>query len=116
MDGVTSQSQSGPRRKSRLARTLVGVAIVIALLFGSSLLAGNLRADSLTRDYFLAHHGSSTVVNVTIDAESPWIPPFWSVQISGDVIEPGGSSVTYRSHMWLLVEPISGLVVSNGGG
>jgi len=116
MDGVTNQSQSRPRRKSRLARTLVGVAFVIALLFGSSLLAGNLRADSLARDYFLAHHGSSTVVSVTIDAESPWIPPFWSVQISGNVIEPGRSSVTYRSHMWLLVEPISGLVVFNGAG
>jgi hypothetical protein len=116
MDGVTSESQSRPRRKNRLARTLVAVAVVIALLFGSSLLAGNLRADSIARDYFIAHHGSSTVANVTIDAESQWIPPFWSVRISGDVIEPGGSSVTYRSQMQLLVEPISGLVVFNGAG
>jgi hypothetical protein len=99
-----------------LARTLVAVALVVVLLFGGWLVAGTMRADGLARDYFLAHHRSSTVAHVTIDAESPSIPPFWSVQISGDVIEPGQSSVTYRSYMRLLVEPISGFVVSNGAG
>jgi hypothetical protein len=112
----TDQGLRGPKRKGRLARALVAVAIVDALLFGGWLVAGNLRAGGLARDYFLAQHGTSTVVNVTIDAESPWIPPFWSVRISGDVVEPGQSSVTYRSHMWLLVEPVSGFVVVNGAG
>jgi hypothetical protein len=80
-----------------LGRTLVASAVVTALLFGGWLFTGNVRVGGLARDYFLTHHGNSTVVNVTIDAESPWIPPFWTVRIGGDVIEKGSVRSTDRT-------------------
>ena len=116
MDEVSSRPEKRPRRHGRLSRILVAGLVVISLLCGSWLVAGNARVGGFARDYFLAHQGTSTVVNLTIDAESPWVPPFWSVRISGDVVEQDGSSAVYRSYMWLLVEPATGLVVSNGAG
>jgi hypothetical protein len=116
MAEVAIQNRPRPRRKGRLARGLLAAAVVIAVLFAGWLVAGNLRTNGLAREYFLAHHGDSTVSNVTIDAESPWMPPFWSVRISGDVTEPGSAPVAYRSYMWLLIEPITGSVVLNGAG
>jgi len=99
-----------------MARILIGLAVVIILLSGGWLLAGNLRVDGLAYDYFVAHQGGLTVANVTIDAAAPSIPPFWSVQISGDIIAPGPSAVPYRAHMWLRVEPLSGSVALAGPG
>ena len=104
------------RRRGRLGRASIVGAVVTALLLAGWLAAGNSRASGLARDYFLAHHGSSTIQNITIYAESPWMPPFWSVRISGDVLEQGGSTTAYRSQMWLLIEPATGSVVEDGAG
>lgn len=116
MDESSIVPQRNPRHRVRLGRLLIAGALVVALLFGGWIVAGNMRVGGLARDYFLAHHGNSSVVNVTIDAQSPWVPPFWSVRVSGDVVEPGASSAAYRSYMWLLVEPATGSVVPNGAG
>jgi hypothetical protein len=53
---------------------------------------------------------------MTIDAASPGLPPFWEVNISGDVIEAGATTPAYRSNMRLWIEPLSGFVLENGAG
>jgi hypothetical protein len=116
MEEKAIQNRSRPRRNGRRGRYFVAGALIVALLFGGWLVTGNMRADGLARAYFLDRRVGTTVANVTIDAESPWVPPFWSVRISGDVIESGGSNVAYRSYMWLLIEPFTGSVVFNGAG
>jgi hypothetical protein len=113
---MNSDMNPGQPRPRRTARILLGIVVIIALLAGGWLLAGTARVDGLARDYFVAHQGGLTVANVTIDATSLSTPPFWSVQISGDIIAPGPSSVPYRDHMWLRVEPISGTVTLAGPG
>jgi hypothetical protein len=95
---------------------LVRAAVVLAVLFAGWLFVGNLRAEGLARDYFAHGHGTATVTNVTVDAISPAVPPFWEVDISGDVIEAGGTTPAYRSAMRLWVEPFTGVVFMNGSG
>ena len=116
MDGGTSDAEPRPGPRRRAVRILIGAAVVLAVLFASWLFAGNLRAESLARDYFEHSHGTGTVTNVTIDAVSPGVPPFWEVRISGDVIEAGATTPVYRLYMRLWVEPISGYIFVNGAG
>jgi hypothetical protein len=47
---------------------------------------------------------------------SPVVPPFWSVSISGDVIQPGQTRPVYRSYMNVWVEPITGWVILMNAG
>jgi hypothetical protein len=89
---------------------------VLAVLFAGWLAAGDLRAESLARDYFAHAHEAGTVTNVTVDAVSPGLPPFWGVKISGDVTEAGATTPAYRSTMRLWIEPLSGFVPENGAG
>jgi hypothetical protein len=116
MDGGIRDAEPRPRARRRAARILVAAVVVLAVLFGSWLIAGNLRVASLARDYFEHSHGTGTVTNVTIDAMSPGVPPFWEVRISGDVIEAGATTPVYRLYMRLWVEPISGYIFVNGAG
>lgn len=98
------------------ARILVAMSLVIAVVSGGWLLAGDLRAESLARDYFSHAHGAATVANVSVESVSPAIPPFWAVRIGGDVIEAGTTTPAYRSYMTLWVEPFTGFVFVNGAG
>jgi len=96
-------------------RLIRGSALVGAFL-GVWLIAGFLRADAVARDYFAHAHGGATVANVHSDAMTPGVPPFWQVQVRGDVIEPGRIGPAYQSSMRLWVEPITGFVVVMGAG
>jgi hypothetical protein len=98
----------------RTRRIVLAIALVAVLLATSWFAAGNLRASSLARDYFLHAHAAAAVTDVVVESESPWVPPFWQVRVSGTVTEAGGAG--YVSAMWLLVEPISGVVLQNGAG
>jgi hypothetical protein len=93
------------------------LAIVLVGLLASWLGIGSLRTTTVARDWFaLAHGPGSTVANVQVEGAGPAIPPFWSITISGDVIEAGRSTAAYRSHMMLWVEPVTGWVFANGSG
>lgn len=105
-----------PSRRSRGADVRVALAIV-GLLLVAWVALGVFRSESVARSYFAtAHGGGATVANVTIDSTGPAIPPFWSVSISGDVVQAGQTTPVYRSHLILWVEPLSGWVLVNAGG
>jgi hypothetical protein len=106
---IHGTSSHGGRRKLTQVLTIFGVVLAIWLLMGL------LRADLVARDYFAQIHEGQTVTNVETHL-SPTIPPFWSVSIDGDVIQPGQTSPIYRSHMNVWVEPISGWVIMAGAG
>lgn len=46
----------------------------------------------------------------------PAVPPFWGVEIHGEVIEAGKSGPGYISAMILWVEPLTGWVIVMGSG
>jgi hypothetical protein len=111
--GTAVQPEPSRRRRGRLARAIV----VIALVLAAWLMVGVLRSEAVARDYFAHAHGAgATVVNVGVEFEGPAIPPFWVVSIGGDVIEAGGTSPVYRSAMLLVVEPFTGSVTVFGAG
>ena len=91
--------------------------LAVALLLAIWLAAGLFRAETVARDYFAAEHGEgATVADVHVEGSGPAIPPFWSVTISGDVIEADKTTPAYRSAMILWVEPITGWVLVTGAG
>lgn len=93
------------------------VAVVVLGLVAVWVAAVLVRSGGVARDYFASAHGTgSAATNVTIDGSGPAVPPFWSVTISGDVTEPGGTAPAYRSSMILWVEPVSGLVIVQASG
>ncbi len=100
----------------RLRRRWI-VAFVV-LLVALWLAAGTLRAADLARAYFVGSHDpAQTLANVTVDGVGLAIfPPFWQVAVSGDVIEPGNTWVSYRLYMNVWVEPLSGFAFANGSG
>jgi len=95
---------------------LAGVVVLVVVL-ASWLGLGSLRATAIARDYFAQAHGPGALVaNVQVEGAGPAIPPFWSVTISGDVIEAGRTTPAYRSQMILWVESITGWVFVSGSG
>ena len=79
---------------------MVVIAVVLAVWVG----LGSLRATTIARAYFAQAHGpGATVANVQIEGAGPAIPPFWSVTISGHVIEAGSTTPAYQSHVILWV-------------
>jgi hypothetical protein len=113
---LTGAVRPAPTRRSGRAYLRVGLAIV-GLLLAAWVALGVLRAESVARAYFAAAHGGgATLANVTIEGSGPAIPPFWSVRISGDVVETGQTTPVYRSHLILWVEPLSGWALVNAGG
>jgi hypothetical protein len=91
--------------------------LVIVVVLAVWLAAGALRAETVARDYFVTAHGSgATVAGVQVEGSGPAVPPFWSVTLSGDVIETGKTTPSYRSAMILWVEPITGWVIVTGAG
>ncbi len=94
------------------------VVLVVAVVAWLTL--GGLRSQLVARDYFTGAHGAgATVVDVSIlnvrPGIGPWGLPVWSVEITGDVIEPG-SAGGRPSGMWLDVEPITGSVFIRASG
>ncbi len=90
----------------------VTVALVAAATLGLWLVCGYLRAEALARDCVASLHGpGTTMANVEVSAR-PALPISWSVTIAGDAHEGGSAAPTYRSHMVLVVEPITGTVVA----
>jgi hypothetical protein len=98
--------------KGRRVSAKVAVALVAAATLGLWLVGGYLRAEALARDYVASLHGPGTTLsNVEVSAR-PALPISWSVTIAAEVHEGGSAAPTYRSHMVLLVEPITGTVVA----
>ena len=96
---------SHPRHTSPFAR----VAVVLVVVLTGWLGIGFLRAEAVARDYFAHSAGArSTVVDVQVRTVAPAIPPFWAVNITGEVIEGGGTGPGYTSAVWLWVEPVTG--------
>jgi hypothetical protein len=92
------------------------IAAVLVVSLCVWLGAGNLRAEAVARDYFSHAHGGASVANVEVDGVTLALPPFWQVEIHGDVIEPGRTGSAYESAMRLWVEPVSGFVLAMGAG
>ncbi len=91
--------------------------LALALLTCGWMLAGILRADAAARDWFARAHGSqATVVDVQVTGVVAAFPPFWQVTISGDVVEAGRATPSYRSSMNVWIEPITGFGFANGSG
>lgn len=113
MTGTAAHARSERSQRSRLARAIGVIAVVLA----AWLIIGFLRSGAVARDYFAKAHGAgATVVNVGVEFEAPATPPFWVVSIRGEVIEAGGTSPVYRSAMLLVVEPVTGWVIVFGAG
>lgn len=104
------------RTRRRVSARVVWLLLVLVALV-VWLAAGHLRATAIAGDYFVRAHGAgASVTNVQVEGAGPAIPPFWSVTISGDVIEAGRTTPAYTSHMILWVEPVTGWVFVNGAG
>lgn len=97
-----------PRRRARTALLILGVVALWIVL-------GFVRAPAIARDYFDSTHGSAKATGVEVRLQ-PAIPPFFGVEIHGNVIEPGASGPGYISAMILWVEPVTGWVVVMGQG
>ncbi len=97
--------------------TLTRVAVVLVVVVAGWLVVGFLRAESVARNYFAHAAGAgSKVTNVEVLTLAPAIPPFWAVNISGEVHEAGATGPGYTSAMWLWVEPITGWILILGQG
>lgn len=92
--------------------------LLVVLVVGAVWIIGGItRADGAARTWFAnVYPAGVTVTNVTVDGMFPAIPPFWQVEISGDVIEAGQSHSSYRSYMNVWIEPITGFGFLNGSG
>lgn len=111
--GAAIMPISHPRQMSPFAL----VAAVLVVVLTGCLVIGFLRAEADARDYFAHTVGAqSSVVDVQVLTVAPAIPPFWAVNITGEVIEGGGTGPGYTSAMWLWVEPVTGWVLVFGRG
>ena len=89
----------------------IAMAVLVVAL-AAWLVIGVLRAEPVARAYFARAHGEgATVENVQVMTVAPAIPPFWAVNISGEVIEAGRTAPGYISAMWLWIEPVTGWVL-----
>ena len=89
----------------------IGAAVLAIWLIG-----GLLRAESAGRAWFSQVHANETVTNVVAEGVTPALPPFWQVNISGDVTEAGRTEPSYLSVMVLWVEPITGFAIVMAAG
>jgi hypothetical protein len=100
----------------RIRRRWLALLVVVVLGAGW-VLVGALRAEAAARAWFAGAHGpGATVENVEVTGVAPAIPPFWQVQISGDVVEAGRTTPSYRSYMSVWIEPLTGLGFASGSG
>jgi len=100
---------------ARTSRAGVVVAVLAVVLAGW-LALGLLRAASVARDYYAREQSLGAQV-IHIEARlQPAVPPFWGVEIHGEVIEAGKTAPGYISAMILWVEPLTGWVIVMGAG
>ena len=101
-------------RRLPARRVVAGLVVGLVAVW---IVAVLVRSEGVARDYFASTLGpGAAVTGVAVEGSGPAIPPFWSVTISGDVTEPGGTAPVYRSSMILWVEPVSGLVIVQASG
>lgn len=106
--GAVAPTRNRIGRRGRAIVLVLGiVALWVALGFG--------RATTIARSYFDSTHDGANAVNVEARLQ-PAVPPFWGVEIHGNIIEAGASGPGYISAMILWVEPISGWVLVMGQG
>lgn len=92
------------------------LAVLIALAVGW-VIVGIVRAEPAARAWFAGAHGpGATVADVEVTGVAPGVPPFWQVTISGDVVEAGRTTASYRSYMIVWIEPITGFGFAGGSG
>jgi len=90
---------------------------VVLVLAGAWVMFGIVRAETAARAWFASAHGlGATVSHVEVTGVGPAIPPFWHVTISGEVIEAGRTSPSYRSYMSVWIEPVTGFGFADGSG
>jgi hypothetical protein len=115
-EGLPDARRATERREERrrwpvwLARAVIVVGLWLAF--------GFVRAPAVARDWLARQyivHGQA-VVNVAAKTAVPLVPPFWLVDVRGDVIEAGGTAPVYTSAQLLMVEPITGTVLVFGQG
>jgi hypothetical protein len=96
---------------------LARAAVVLVVVLAGWIVVGFLRAEAVARNYFAHAAGAgSKVVDVEVLTLAPAIPPFWAVNISGEVREAGAAGPGYTSAMWLWVEPVTGWILVLGQG
>jgi hypothetical protein len=103
----------------------VGLAIVLVVATGTAVVllftrppsgpaVNRERAEQIAREYFTTIHAGQRVLDVEITSADLRTDvqrrPVWQISIHGGVIEPGRSSPTYVSHMWLDVDAQTGSV------
>jgi hypothetical protein len=104
------------RLTARARRRAIALAVFLVLVAVWAF-AGVVRAEAAARAWFAGAHGEgATVVNVEVAGVAPAVPPFWQVQISGDVVEAGRTTPSYRSYMSVWIEPLTGLGFASGSG
>ena len=115
-DPARDAARDAERRAERRRRWPVWLARAAAVI-GVWLVAGFVRAPAVARDWLVGQdRDGQRSVNVATEFVAPVVPPFWLVNIHGDVIEAGGTSPVYTSYQLLLVEPITGFVLVFGRG
>jgi hypothetical protein len=100
--------------RPRIRRRRV-VALFLALL-AVWIVLGFVRAQAVARDYWTSRQGTGAqLLNVEANLQ-PAIPPFWGVEIHGEVVEAGQHGPGYISAMILWIEPLTGWVLVIGAG
>jgi anti-sigma factor RsiW len=116
---LAGQAATGLHRDRRSARGLrvARLVMVLVIVLAGWLGIGLLRAEAVARSYFARAAGAgSRVVDVEVRTLAPAVPPFWAVNISGEVLEAGAAGPGYTSAMWLWVEPVTGWIMVFGKG
>jgi hypothetical protein len=88
------------------------VALVALVLVALWLVIGFVRSPSIGVDGLATFEAPRTISAATTTT-SPFIPPFFIVQIQATVTEPGGAA--YTSAQFVLVEPFTGWTIDLSG-
>jgi hypothetical protein len=113
MAGVQSHSNEvRGRRGVRRGRGVLAILTILALW----IVLGFVRAPAVARDYWTSRQGTGAqLLNLEANLQ-PAIPPFWGVEIHGEVVEAGQHPPGYVSAMILWIEPLTGWVIVMGAG
>jgi hypothetical protein len=92
------------------------VILVLLAVLTLWIVLGFVRAPAVARAYWTSRQGTGAQL---LDVEAnlqPAIPPFWGVEIHGEVVEAGQHPPGYISAMILWIEPLTGWVLVMGAG
>jgi hypothetical protein len=100
------------RRRAGRGRVVLAILAVLALWIA----LGFVRAPAVARDYWASRQGAGAqLLNVEVKLQLA-MPPFWGVEIHGNVVEAGQDPPGYTSAMVLWIEPLTGWVILVGAG